>query len=98
MEENSKMDTSKNDLKTERIEIRVTPNVKALIIAAAVSQNTTVSDFLLNNSLEAAKQALASPRIFYASEEGWAAVQKLLDEDDKTQPDAAVIKYSDLQR
>jgi uncharacterized protein (DUF1778 family) len=79
--------------KAERIEVRVTPNVKALLTAAAQSRHTTVSDFLLDHGIEAAERAIASPRVFYASEEGWAAVQKLLDEDDQTQPSAATISW-----
>jgi uncharacterized protein (DUF1778 family) len=81
------------EVKAERIEVRVTPNVKALLMAAAQARHTTISDFLLNHGIEAAEQAIAAPRVFYASENGWAAVQKLLDEDEAVQPDAATVAW-----
>jgi uncharacterized protein (DUF1778 family) len=82
-----------NKAKVERIEIRVTPNVKALLTAAAQARHTTVSDFLLTHGIEAAEQAVAVPHVFYASEEGWAAVQKMLDEEDEQQPSVATISW-----
>lgn len=86
------------EAKVERIEVRVTPNAKALLIAAAQARHTTVSEFLLTHGIEAAEQAVAVPRVFYASEEGWAAVQRMLDEDDEQQPSADTISWLTRKR
>ena len=82
-----------NRAKAERIEVRLTPNAKALLIAAAQARHTTVSEFLLMHGIEAAEQAVAAPRVFYASEEGWAAIQKMLSEEDEQPLSAATIKW-----
>lgn len=74
---------AEREAKAERIELRVTSNAKALLTAAAQSRHTTVSEFLLTHGIAAAEQALAVPRVFYASDKGWAALQRLLDEEDE---------------
>jgi uncharacterized protein (DUF1778 family) len=84
---------AEKEAKAERIEVRVTPNAKALLTAAAQARHTTVSDFLLTHGIEAAQQAVAVPRVFYASEEGWAAIQRILDEDDQRKPSDAAISW-----
>lgn len=84
--------------KAERIELRVTPNVKALLSAAAQSRHTTISEFLLDHGIEAAEREITSPKVFFATEKGWAAVQLLLDDNDQTQPDDATISWLTKQR
>jgi uncharacterized protein (DUF1778 family) len=81
------------EAKVERIEVRVTPNAKALLTAAAQARHTTVSEFLLAHGIEAAERAVAVPHVFYASEEGWAAIQRMLDEKDEQQPSVATISW-----
>ncbi len=80
-------------VKDERIEVRVSPNAKALLMAAAQARHTTVSEFLLTNGIEAAEQVVAVPRVFYASQEGWAAIQQLLDDEENHQPSAETISW-----
>ncbi len=77
--------------KAERIEIRVTPNVKALLSAAAQARHTTVSEFLLTHGIEAAEHAVAAPRVVFASEAGFAAIQRLLDA--SSAPDPATVAW-----
>jgi uncharacterized protein (DUF1778 family) len=84
--------TEKN-VKAERIEVRVSPNAKALLSAAALARHTTVSEFLLTNGIQAAEQVVAVPRVFYAAEEGWAAIQRLLDDEDNQQPTDDTIAW-----
>jgi len=79
--------------KAERIEIRVTPNVKALLTAAAQSRHTSISEFLLTHGIEAAEREIAAPRVFYASETGWASVQALLDEDGQTAVEPEMVAW-----
>jgi uncharacterized protein (DUF1778 family) len=68
--------------KDERIEVRVTPQAKALLMTAAQARHTTVSDFLLRHGIEAAEDVLAMPRVFYATEQGWQTIQEMLAEDE----------------
>jgi uncharacterized protein (DUF1778 family) len=86
-------DASEKIVKTERIELRVTPQTKALLSAAAQAQHTTISEFLLDLGVEAAERALISPRVFYVSDEGWAVVESLLNEDVGRVPDADTIAW-----
>jgi uncharacterized protein (DUF1778 family) len=83
---------AERDVKAERIEVRATPSAKALLTAAAQARHTTVSEFLLTNGIAAAEQVVAVPRVFYASEEGWDAIQRLLDEQDHA-PSADTISW-----
>jgi uncharacterized protein (DUF1778 family) len=87
------MSATEKPSKAERIEIRVTPHEKALLMAAAQSRQTSLSDFLLDHGIAAAEREITTPRIFYASEAGWAAVEKLLDEDEGTPPSEAVLAW-----
>jgi uncharacterized protein (DUF1778 family) len=79
--------------KTERIEVRVPARAKALLTAAAQIRHTSVSEFLLTQGVQAAEQVIAVPHVFYASEEGWSAIQRLLDEEDDVQPTAETIAW-----
>lgn len=65
--------------KSERIEVRTTPNIKALLQQAAVSSRKTVTDFMLEAGIDAAENALADRRIFRLDERRWQAFQDILD-------------------
>ena len=65
--------------KSERIEIRTTPNIKALLQQAAVSSRKTVTEFLLEAGIGAAEDALADRRIFRLDDKRWQAFQDILD-------------------
>lgn len=78
--------------KAERIELRVTPNAKALLTAAASARHTTMSEFLLTHGLAAAEEIVSTPRVFYATEDGWARLQQMLDEEDG-KPSSDVIEW-----
>ena len=63
--------------KSERIEVRMTPKIKALLQHAAVLSRQTVTEFLLNAGI-AAEHTLAE-RIFRLDEQQWQAFQDILD-------------------
>ena len=69
-------------MKAERIEVRLTPNAKALLTAAAKARHTTVSEFLLTQGIAAAEATLSTPTVFYASESGWNTLQSILNDED----------------
>lgn len=65
--------------KTERIEVRTTPSVKALLQRVAAQSHKNVTEFLLDAGLNAAEDALANQRIFRLDEARWRAFQNVLD-------------------
>lgn len=74
------------EAKSERIEVRATPAMKALLQTAAASSHKNVTDFLLEAGLAAAEMALADRRVFQLDDERWAAFQKALDRPVKAKP------------
>jgi uncharacterized protein (DUF1778 family) len=67
------------DAKSERVDIRVTPNVKRTLQQAAAVSNKTVSEFMLDSSLSAAFDTLADRRVFQLDEAQWTAFMEALD-------------------
>ena len=65
--------------KSERIEVRTTPNMKALLQQAAASSGKTVTEFLLEAGIDAAEGTLADRRMFRLDERRWRAFQDILD-------------------
>lgn len=67
------------DTKSERIELRTTPQVKVLLQQAAASANKNVSEFLLDAGIHAAEDALADRRLFRLDERQRRAFDAVLD-------------------
>jgi uncharacterized protein (DUF1778 family) len=65
--------------RSEKLDLRLSPQAKRRIAAAAAAQGRTVSDFVLSSALEQADQALADQRTFILPPEKWAAFQAALD-------------------
>jgi uncharacterized protein (DUF1778 family) len=65
--------------RTEKLDLRLTPQAKRRIVAAAEAQGRTVSDFVLTSALERADETLADQRSFILSPEKWAEFQAALD-------------------
>ena len=65
--------------KSERIEVRTTPNMKALLQRAAASSHKNVTEFLLEAGINAAEDALVDRRIFRLDDHQWQAFQAILD-------------------
>ena len=74
------------DAKSERVDIRVTPNVKRTLQQAAAVSNKTVSEFMLDSSLSAAFDTLADRRVFQLDEAQWTAFMEALDTPPKDNP------------
>ena len=68
-----------SESKTERIEVRTTPSVKALLQRVATASHKNVTDFLLDAGVNAAEDALANQRVFRLDETRWRAFQDVLD-------------------
>jgi len=77
--------------KTERIDIRTTPDVKETLQRAATASHKNVSEFLLEAALTAAMETLAERRIFRLDDEQWQAFQEALDRPVKHKPRLAAL-------
>lgn len=67
------------EAKSERIEVRTTPSMKALLQRAATSSHKNVTEFLLEAGINAAEEALVDRRMFRLDDEQWRAFQEALD-------------------
>ena len=65
--------------KSERIEVRTTPNTKALLQQAAASSRKNVTEFLLEAGINAAEDALIDRRMFRLDGRRWRTFQDILD-------------------
>jgi uncharacterized protein (DUF1778 family) len=79
------------EAKVERLEVRLTPSTKALLAHAAQVRQTTVTEFLVSSAVKAAEDVVASPKVFFADDAGWAAIQRLL-EDAEYVPSAGAVQ------
>ena len=67
------------EAKSERIEVRTTPSLKALLQRAATSSHKNVTEFLLEAGIRAAEEALVDRRMFHLDDAQWQAFQDVLD-------------------
>lgn len=70
---------SAKESKTERIDVRTTVAAKQLLQQAAATSHKSVSEFLLENGLQAAQATLADRRLFILDDDRWQAFQDALD-------------------
>ncbi len=72
--------------RTEKLDLRLTPEAKERISAAAAASNRSVTDFVVQSALDVAEETLADQRIFYLDAERFAAFQAALDAPPKELP------------
>jgi uncharacterized protein (DUF1778 family) len=65
--------------RTEKLDLRLTPEAKRRLYAAAEAQQRSVTDFVLQSALERADEALAGKRIWNLDAKQWAKFQAALD-------------------
>ncbi len=71
--------SSQPDAKETRISVRIKPAQKALIARAARLQNTTLTEFVLENALHAASQLIAEEKHFEMTPEQFKRFCRALD-------------------
>lgn len=81
------------EAKADRIEVRVTPQTKALLAAAAQVRHTSISEFILTNAIAAAEEAVAIPKVFHAGASAWDMIQQMLDGADTGRPSDATVTW-----
>ncbi len=72
--------------RSEKIDFRVSPTVKAKLQAAAAITRCSVSDFIIASALSQAENALADRTVFRLDAETWEAFQKALDAPPRPMP------------
>jgi len=72
--------------RTDRIDLRVSPQAKKALQAAAELCRTSVSEFVLASALRAADEELADRRLFSLSTEQWKAFHAALDAPPRPMP------------
>jgi uncharacterized protein (DUF1778 family) len=72
--------------KTERIDVRASGQVKALLQEAARASHKNVSEFLLDAGIALAHETLAGQRLFFLNEEQWEQFQAALDRPVRDKP------------
>lgn len=65
--------------RTEKLDLRLTPQAKQRLFAAAEAQQRSVSEFVLQSALERADEALADRRLFSIPSEKWGDFMAALD-------------------
>ena len=65
--------------KSERIEVCITPSMKALLQRAATSSHKSITEFLLEAGMSAAEDALINRHLLRLNDEQWQAFQEVLD-------------------
>lgn len=70
---------SNAETRSERIELRTTPRMKALLQRAATVSHKNVTEFLLDAGIRAAEEALLDRRVFRLNDAQWGAFQDALD-------------------
>ena len=65
--------------RSERVDLRMTPDTKSLLQRAAADAHKSMTEFLLDSALRAAAEAAADKRVFEVDEDQWRAFQAALD-------------------
>ena len=77
---------NRSQARSQRVDLRMTPEAKRTLQRAAAVSNKTVSEFLLDSSLTAALQTLADRRVFQLEEARWKAFMEALARPPKDNP------------
>jgi len=72
--------------RTEKLDLRLTPEAKSVLYAAAHAAQRTVSEFVLESALERADETLAERRHFGLNAESWTAFMEALDAPPRSNP------------
>ncbi|WP_166642723.1 type II toxin-antitoxin system TacA family antitoxin [Methylocaldum gracile] len=83
----------------ERIDLRTSPEIKALIVRAAATAGVSVSAFVLGAAQERAKQVISEAELMTLSPHDWEAFVTALDHTDKPRPklSAAMQRHREWQ-
>ena len=72
--------------RSEKLDLRLTPEAKETLYAAAAAARRSVSEFVLESALSRAEETLADRRHFKLNAEQWAAFMAALDAPPREMP------------
>ena len=72
--------------RSEKLDLRLTPQAKQRLYAAAQAQQRSVSEFVLQSALERAEETLADRRVFTLPPKQWAKFIAALDKPPRPLP------------
>jgi uncharacterized protein (DUF1778 family) len=72
--------------RSEKLDLRLTPDAKRTLQTAAAAANRSVSDFVLESALDRAAETLPDRIRFRLGPEKWAEFQALLDAEPRSNP------------
>jgi uncharacterized protein (DUF1778 family) len=75
-----------SEVRSERVDLRMTPEAKRTLQRAAAVANKTVTEFLLDSGLNAAVDTLADRRVFVLDDERWSQFMAALEAPPKDNP------------
>lgn len=73
------MTVTTSKTRSERVDVRMTPDAKQMLQRAASATNKTLTEFLLDQALRAARDTLADRRVFMLDDQQWADFNAALD-------------------
>ncbi len=72
--------------RSEKLDLRLTPEAKRTLNDAALAQNRSVSEFVLESALASAAETLPDRQRFALDEKNWKAFQEALDAPPRSLP------------
>ena len=86
------LDAQVRRTRSERLEIRLSPETRSLLNQAARLRHTTVTEFLVSSAVKAAEDAMLQPRLFeIETGNGWDALMRAVDWTRDDVPDPALV-------
>ena len=67
------------ETRSDRLQLRVTPQQREIIESAAASQQETITDYVVRHAVSAAKEDLADRRYFVIDDSAWMEFKALLE-------------------
>lgn len=65
--------------RTEKLDLRISPEAKRTLVAAAAAERRSMSEFVVDSALARAEERLADRRVFMLDEETWSSFIAALD-------------------
>ena len=72
--------------RTEKLDLRLTPEAKRILASAAAAERRSITDFVLDSALGRAEETLADRRSFNLDAERWQAFVAALDAPTRDMP------------
>lgn len=72
--------------RTEKLDLRLTPEAKRILMTAAAAERRSITDFVLDSALGRAEETLADRRSFHLDAERWQAFVTALDAPTRDMP------------